>query len=312
MGRETRAVVGTAGAASFDVVCAGEALWVLAAPSGAFSVKAGALRFRPGGGAVSAALGLAKMGLRVGLAAALGDDRAGRMLVAQIAAAGVDVAGVSFGLPRTGLVFVEGRGDARQVVSRREEEDLAAVVPAGWSSQVLLLSGLTPALPHAAALCKAARRARRSSTIVVVDVNARQHMWAGRDSRAIRSVLHEADVVRCSTDDLAVLMMDPAAVRAAMRPTAVLVLTDPAGTSRVSGAFGELAQRPAIAPAQGPLAAAPQVGAPSGNGDGVVASICADLARLGHAGAERAELWERALARDGLPARAVDTGRYLT
>ena len=53
---------------TLDVICAGEALRDLAPPGGTL------LRFRPGGGAVNAAVALARSGLRVGLAAALGDS----------------------------------------------------------------------------------------------------------------------------------------------------------------------------------------------------------------------------------------------
>jgi 2-dehydro-3-deoxygluconokinase len=278
MRRETRVVLG-ARARSFDVICAGEALWKLTAPGGALFTKSAALRFRPGGGAVHAALALAQAGLRVGLATALGDDTFGRALLDRIAAAGVDVSGVTLAPPRTGLVFVEGTGTARQVVSYREEEPPVAV-PAGWSSQVLLLSGLSPVLSHGAAVCKAARAARRAGSIVVVDVNARQHLWAGHDQRAIRMVLREADVVRCSAADLAVLGVDAATVRAALRKTAVLVVSNGTGDAWATGPFGEVAQAPRATAALRPM----------GAGDLFTAAICAELAHAGNAGESRIEL----------------------
>ncbi|XXR88225.1 hypothetical protein WME96_43635 [Sorangium sp. So ce406] len=52
------------GVSTLNVICAGEALWDLAPPGGT------SLRFRPGGGAVNAAVALARSGLRVGLVVA--------------------------------------------------------------------------------------------------------------------------------------------------------------------------------------------------------------------------------------------------
>lgn len=279
------------------MICAGEALWNLTAPGGAFFTKSTSLRFQPGGGAVNAALALARGGLRVGLATALGDDSFGRALFDRIAAAGVDVGGVSLA-PRTGLVFVEGTGSARKVVSYREEEQPVAV-PAGWSSQVLLLSGLSPVVSHGAALCKAARAARRVGSIVVVDVNARWHLWAGRDQRAIRMLLREADVVRCSAQDLAVLDVDVATVRAALRRAAVLVVSNSAGDACATGPFGEVTQAPARTAALRPM----------GAGDRFTAAICAELARAGDPGESGVELWQRALQRGHAAASARGSRR---
>lgn len=274
-------------ARSFDVICAGEALWNVVAPGGDLFTRSASVRFRPGGGALNAALALARSGLRVGLATAIGDDTFGRALFDRVAAAGVDVGGVSsLAPPRTGLVFVEGTGAAREIVSHREEERPIAI-PAGWSSQVLLLSGLSPVVSHGAALCKAARAARRAGSIVVIDVNARRLVWGGHDSRATRTVLHEADVVRCSAEDLAVLHMDVATVRAALRKTAVLVASNGAGGAWAAGPFGEVAEAPRKTAALRPL----------GSGDAFTAAICAELARAGQVGEGRGDFWQRALQR---------------
>src|SRR5690349_17969604 len=87
-------------ACAFDVICAGEARWNLrsAAPP----------RLRPGGGAVSSALALARQGLRVGLATVLENNTVGRHLREKLAAAGIDTAGVELAQPTSGIVFVRG------------------------------------------------------------------------------------------------------------------------------------------------------------------------------------------------------------
>jgi sugar/nucleoside kinase (ribokinase family) len=239
----------------FDVVCAGEALWHLVAPG---DVRPGAeapLRFRPGGGAVSVAVALARQGLRVGLATSLADDRFGRRLRERIAGAGVDVDGVVLAAPRTGLVVLEKSRESRPVVSYRDEEQ-PAVVPAAWSSQILLLSGLSPVVANAASFCKAARGARREGTTVVLDVKARRHVWAGRDPRATHMALREADVVHARGEDLDALGIGEAALRRAMRASAVLVMSE-------------------------------------GSGDACTVSVCFELVRAGRPGMTRGDLWAR-------------------
>ncbi|HSO32321.1 MAG TPA: PfkB family carbohydrate kinase [Labilithrix sp.] len=276
---------------SFDVLCAGEALWRLAEGEDA-------LRLRPGGGAVKAAFALARQGLRVGLSTVLADDMAGRALIAKLAARGVDVGGVELAHPSSGLVLTEGRGGARQVVSFREEEQPIAI-PAGWTSQVLLLSGMSPVVAHGAALCRAARAARRAGSVVVVDVNASWHMWKGRDPRNIRMVLREADVVWCSAEDLFGLNLDLPSLRAALRPDAVLVLSDAEGSARATGPFGEVVRGPREAGLVAPL----------GDGDAFTAAICAELALAGHTAEHHGSLWARALDRGHAVAAARSARR---
>lgn len=280
MAHVLRTITNEPAARSFDVICAGEALWNVVdegrGPSG----------FRPGGGAVNAALALARQGLHVGLATVLADDTFGRTLRDEIAGANVDAAGVELSKPSSGLFFVEG--GARQVVSFREEEQ-PVEIPAGWSSQVLLLSGMSPVVAHAAALCKAARAARRGGTIVVVDLNVRWQLWKGRDPRSIRMILREADVVWCSAEDLFGLNMDLAAMRTAMRTTSVLAMSDGLGKTWATGPFGEVVRS---------ATAVRNVAA--GDGDAFATAICAELAR-GKRGESTSPydgaLWGRALER---------------
>lgn len=271
-------------AKSFDVICAGEARFSLHAQDGGRRGDTPRLRFRPGGGAVQAALTLAGDGLRIGLATVVADDTAGRELLASLVARDIDTEGVELAKPSQGIAFVTGGGGARQVVSYREEEQPISV-PGHWSSQVLLLSGMSPIVSHGAALCRAARAARRAGTTVVVDVNARWHLWQGKDPRTIRMVLKEADVVWCSTEDLFGLNLDAAGLRAALRSNAVLVMRDPAGTAVATGPFGEVT-RPARDPANPHW---------FGEDDPFAVAICRELARAGNAG--EGDVWARALER---------------
>jgi 2-dehydro-3-deoxygluconokinase len=283
----------------FDVICAGDALLSVAGQDRSSmtrrrmtrpSKRKPSVALRAGGGAISAALALAAQGLRVGLVTVLPDDTSGRALLARVAALGVDVGGVELGEPSRGLVFV--KGGARQVVSFREEDE-PIDVPEGWSSQVLLLSGMSPVVSHGAALVKAARAARRAGTVVVVDLHARWDLWQGRDPRSIRMVLREADVVWCTAHDLFGLHLDLQALRASLRKTAVLVSSDGAGHTSASGPFGEVNH----------MRAEPDTFAPLGEGDAFAAAICAELAGARHASESASEVWNRALRRGDAAAR---------
>ncbi len=266
----------------FDVICAGETLWKLAdAPA----LRRG-MRLRPGGGAVHVALALAREGLRVGLATVLADDELGRGSVEKIAAAQIDIGGVTLAAPRAGLALLDASGGAKQL-SLAHSQEVPLEVPSEWSSQILLMSGLSPVVPHAAALCKAARAARRDGALVVIDFNASLHVWAGRDPRTIRMLLREVDVARCSYADLAVLGMDAATVRESLRQRAVLIVSDGVGGATATGPFGEVIFAPReVVPLR-----------PRGAGDAFTAAVCSELTRPREPGESPDALWYAALRR---------------
>ena len=128
---------------------------------------------------------------------------------------------------------------------------------------------------------------------MVIDVNAKRHFWLGRDPRTILMVLREADVVRCSAQDCAALGVDIETIRGALRPSAVLVASDEAGSTWATGPFGQIA-RPRRDKA---LLRAP------GAGDRFTAAVCAELVKVGKTGEHAADVWERALARGESAAR---------
>jgi len=265
----------------FDVISAGEVHLQLGSAS-----RDGQRVFSLRRGAVGAALSLASAGLRVGLVTTLDDDSLGRALLARVAARGVDVDGVSLGVPSRGIVFVQASGHASDVVSYRDEERPFNVPPA-WSSAVLLLSGLTPVVSVAGSLCKAARAARRAGSVVVVSVGARSHVWQGRDPRAIRMLLREADVIRYTAHDLSCLGMEAADVRKEARDGAVHVFSNAMGETVTNGPFGEVATERG-------RGRAPATSAH--DGDPVTTALCVALARARGAEAQQGEMWRRLAA----------------
>jgi sugar/nucleoside kinase (ribokinase family) len=266
----------------FDVICAGETQWKIADPPSSSSP----MRLRPGGGAVNVALALAREGLRVGLATVLVDDELGRGSLERIAAARIDVEGITLASPRAGLALLDASGRPEQL-SLAHSREMPLEVPVGWSSQVMLLSGLSPVVPHAAALCKAARAARRAGALVALDFNASLHVWAGRDPRTVRMILREVDVARCSYSDLAVLGVDVASARASLRESAVLIVSDARGGASAAGPFGEVTFVPRD---RSRLRL-------HGAGDAFTAGVCRELTRPREPGASPAAFWDAVLRR---------------
>lgn len=233
--------VGDCPRATFDVICAGDPIWKTLTLHGD-RLTAG----KPRAPLLDVARVLARDGLRVGLATVFEDDRSGRALLAEMEATGMDVGGVTVAPPASGLVVVDAAGGQMGVVSERGA-DRDFEIPPGWSSQVLLLSGLSPVISKAAALCKAARRARREGTRVVLDATGSLRQWCGADARVVSMVLREADMVRCSLLDLAVLGTETASVRRAMRPDATLVVSEGGyeeGARRTAAICARLARPP--------------------------------------------------------------------
>jgi len=257
---------------------------------------------------VSVALALAHKGLRVGLATVLPDDALGRKATLKLRGAGVattggTTAGVILARPQGSPLLLDPRSEMR---GDAHDRDATLEVPAGWSAPTLVLSGLSPQIAQAAALCRAARSARRAGSLTIIDFNANLHAWNGRNPRNILMVLREVDVARASIADLAVLRMDLKAVRSALRPDAVLVITGPSGGTMAMGPFGEVSvsgqesgQESGQASRQG------QAPKARGGGDSFTAALCTELSRRGDVAESPAGAWHRALRNSHEAARAT-------
>ncbi len=261
---------------TFDVICAGEVLWKAMGEGAAHGQPATHAALLDVGGT------LARAGMRVGLATVLDDDRLGRAARAEIAALGIDVDGVKLASPAPRLFLVDAGGGELDLASERDEAR-ELEVPPHWASQVLLLSGLSPVTSRVAALCRAARRARRDGTVVVLDVVTGLRPWMGQDPRKITMLLREVDVVRCSFFELAAVGIDWASVRAAMRPETTLVVHD-LGAATATGPFGEVRVQGRRDDAGRPGAA-----------EACTAAICAELARPRRDAVSDEGRWHRVL-----------------
>jgi sugar/nucleoside kinase (ribokinase family) len=246
------------------VLCLGELAWDLRARGARAIADARSLALEPGGASANTARAVVAAG-GVGLVCgAVGDDPVGRGLAARLGAEGVDVRLVGAGGARTGLVFVERRGvPGPRAVSyrdpRAEADALAAHVDAlGGPATILeaarpgaFVLGTIALADDATRLLRAmADAARAAGAIVAIDVNARPRMWralSGRDEAI--ALVTQADLVKASVEDLAVVGLPADALAARLRPGATLVVTDGASPARSLGAEGgaTVAPRPARA-----------------------------------------------------------------
>lgn len=274
---------------SFDVICAGAIADVV--------VVGGRPLVRPCG-APSVARALAREGLCVALASHADRDPSERAVTDVLRDEGVEIDEPLHGglapanddghdAPSLCALPTDG-ADAPEIEPITFGEDASEVarpieIPSWWSARVVLWSGVSPIVAEAAACCRAARAARRAGSVVVVDVDARWRAWQGREGRAVRMVLREADVVWASAEDLFGLRMDLAEVRDALRPSAVLATTDGAGRALALGPFGQISTPAPPLP-------------PSGEGHAFTAALCAELAGAAASPASP-EPWSRALAR---------------
>jgi sugar/nucleoside kinase (ribokinase family) len=285
----------------------GETLWDLYALGGAPLETAASFRRVPGGAAVNVAIALARRGVRAGLCAGLGDDPMGRGLRDQLAEHGVDVRHVKLVAERTGLVFLERARSPHlpaaapgqtsrpsnfpQVVSYRHPEEesaaLARAIPERLQARVLHVGSILPSRTMIRLLAGTMRQARRDGCLVMLDLNARPRLFRQPGDFRYRAVLKEADIVKCSVRDLAVLGLDAEgrAIASLLRPSATLLVTNRAGPARALGPFGQALRAPRHAAKENA----------AGAGDAFCAGVIAAVLRRGSDKQPDARFWDEAL-----------------
>ncbi len=244
-GSEPRAS-GTAVAAGGgpEVVCVGETMVVLAPDGGGSLEDAARLTVGVGGAESNVAAGLARLGHRAAWVSRVGDDPFGRRVVAEVAAAGVDVSPVTVDRDApTGLYLKDPGPDGTRVhyhragsaASRLDAHDLGRPALAG--ARLLHLSGITAALSGTCRdlLVSALDGRALPGARVSFDVNHRPALWpAGRAGPVLRDLADRADVVLVGLDEATTLWSagDPAAVRALLPgPELVVVKDGPVGAT---------------------------------------------------------------------------------
>ncbi|MFZ0325612.1 MAG: carbohydrate kinase family protein [Actinomycetes bacterium] len=163
-----------------------------------------------GGSAAITALGAARLGLRVGLVAAVGDDDLGRLMVDRVTAAGVDVSHVRVhDSAPTGLSVILDRGDDRAIftslgsIDALTPDDLSTLAdhPARHvhlASFFLLDPGLRASFPLTL------RRFRSTGVTTSVDTNWDPHgLWQ------LDELMREVDIALPNRAELTAVTRQP-------------------------------------------------------------------------------------------------------
>ena len=234
-----------------EIVCGGEVLWDF------FEGRPGSYVRTTGGASANAAIALARLGVRVALVGAVGDDALGEALVLEIAKEGVDVRGVVVRPAATGIVL---KTNGRFSPYRSDAPVDASGVRARWS----LVGSMMPAVRGLGAPLRA------------VDLNVRPRLWpsAARMRTAALSLVKGAALVKASDHDLERLWGSERhglAKLARAAPGAVVVVTRAAGLAEALGPWGKV------------LLPARKVRAPesTGAGDAFMAGVVAVLSDAG-------------------------------
>lgn len=258
------------------VVILGEALWDVYPVRAGESIRARRREQRCLGGApANVAVTLARLGLPVGMIAAVGDDPLGEGLRDELGAAGVDVQHVVSVRARTGVTWVELReGVPRYVPFRSPSADMLldrSAVPerldTGW---LHVGSSSFARAESAAAVALAVERSPGAS--LSIDLNVYPHLWREAPPRqGLLDVLRAARVVKASESDLAALELSEDELRA-LRPNDLTIVT-----YAERGAVGWLSDRRFE---HRPARAVEPID-PIGAGDAFMAGVLAVLVRHG-------------------------------
>ena len=186
-------------ASTFDVVTLGEAMLMLVAAEPGPLEQVQTFHKRTAGAETNVAIGLSRLGLKVGWASRLGADSMARYLLRELQAEGVDCTQVICDpAQRTGLQF-KGRvtdGSDPPVEYHRKGSAASTMgagdVDAGWlrTARHLHATGVFPALSAAtlAATQKAIATMRDAGRTISFDPNLRPTLWPSPD--AMRDTLN--------------------------------------------------------------------------------------------------------------------------
>ncbi|MFD3451768.1 sugar kinase [Streptomyces sp. NPDC058691] len=240
-----------------DVVCVGESM-VTFVPSvpGQRLAEAGSFARGTGGAESNVACALARLGHTVRWISRVGADPFGDHLLAEIAAAGVDVSAVHRDPGRpTGVYFRTGDGE---LAYYRAGSAATAMDPANvgrrdaWAGRVLHLSGITAALSAGCAdLVRELTAPGPGRPLVSFDINYRPALWRSRDPAQLAALARRCDLVLVGEDEAQAAWGLPHAdaVREALPEPAVLVVKQGAlGATAYEGGAGGVFVPAAAAP----------------------------------------------------------------
>lgn len=197
-----------------EVVTFGETMALLMGGSKGIEYG-GSLEKSFGGAESNVAIGLSRLGHRVGWFGILGNDPLGKMIMKKIRGEGVDVSGarVNNDAP-TGLMLREQLSGKTSVYYYRKNSAASRMLPehldASYISQAKLLhvTGITPALSASCreTMLEAIRIARSNGVKIVFDPNLRLKLWPLEEARnVLLQLAEEADYFLPGLDELKLL-----------------------------------------------------------------------------------------------------------
>ena len=273
-----------------DVLCLGEALVDLLPDRRGRLSDCERFEAHTGGAPANVAVGLARLGCRVGFQGVVGEDPFGELLGRKLAAEGIEVRVRRDPQARTGVVFIaiDEAGDRTFFAPggkltadkrlRAADVDAELVARARW----LHVGTFAHALPDAREALRAALAAARAAgTRVSFDPNVRLHLWDDpEDLRGLcQEVLPHCDLVKIAEDECELV----ASVRDPERAAERLEQVGARIACVTLGAAGALVRHRGRA-LRVPAERVPVVDT-TGAGDGFVAGLLAALA-LARAGDE--------------------------
>lgn len=193
------------------VLSIGEVLIDLIALDGSRGLEdARSLAVRPGGAPANVAVALARLGVPVAFAGAVGVDPFGRRLRAVLAAEGVDVSRLrSVEDEDTSLAFAwkDARGDGHFRFLRMADRLISPddVLAAGIEDAAAVVVGSVALTvePSRSAVAAAAEKAARTAVPLCFDVNMRPTLWSSQTEarRASEPIAARSTLLKLSLDD---------------------------------------------------------------------------------------------------------------
>ncbi|MCF2528962.1 sugar kinase [Yinghuangia soli] len=201
-----------------DVVTLGETMVLLSAPSIGPLRHARSLDVAIGGAESNVAVGLTRLGLRVGWLGRVGDDEFGRLVRNTLAGEGIDVSAVTDTGAPTGLMVKARRTSASTEVnyyragsagSRLCPDDVPSDLLRG--ARLLHITGITPALSASARKAvDAAISLAGPATPVSLDVNYRQALWSPAEAAPVlRDLFTRCDILFATEAEARLILDDP-------------------------------------------------------------------------------------------------------
>jgi len=237
-----------------DVVCFGEAIVdFFPERAGVPLAEVETFHRHLGGAPANVAVGLSRLGVRSALVTLVGADEFGRFARAQLSREGVDVTGVgTHPTARTAVTFVAvgPEGERTFTFYRHPSADMM-VAPVDVDRALIARARLfhfgsstLACEPARSATLSALASAREAGALVSCDPNFRLHLWADAAEAAalIRQTLADCDIVKLSSDELALLCgtneAEPAAQALRERGTGLVIVSQGAGGCYFDGPGG--------------------------------------------------------------------------